>query len=423
VPDKDVMVSVFSLAYNHEKYIREMLEGCLMQKTDFAFEILVHEDASTDKTAEILRYYEAKYPDRIRVVYEDVNRYGTGLDYFYDVLLPMARGKYIAVCEGDDAWIDDKKLQLQVDYMESHKDCSLVGHKTFLQYPGDWDKVRDPRCMGVEHEGVVPYENLFLSWDIPTSSFLFRKDIYMDMPRFFMEAPTGDEPLLWYLAGKGYIYFIDRVMSVYNKMGSDSWTVRFINSDFKRMAKYYAGYITLFNNIDSYTDGIRHEFFETCIKERIRRALVYILFNSQSYSDVGNMLDELSDACPEEWSEYIIKQQERFWFTKPDSFKVFCEKLKGKDIYIYGAGGLATKFILEILPKDMKIRSVLISDGQMKEDSLEGIRIQYLSEVKDIKKAFIFVAVSDDFSESMIENLKSKGFKNYYWIYEDVFCL
>ena len=419
MPNQDIMVSVFCLAYNHENYIREMLEGCLMQKTDFAFEILIHEDASTDKTAEILRHYEARYPEIIRVIYEDINRYGTGLDYFYDVLLPLARGKYIAVCEGDDAWIDDKKLKIQVDYMENHKDCSLVGHKAFLQYPGDWDKVRDPRCMGFANEGVVPYEKLFFSWDIPSSSFLFRKDIYKEMPRFFMEAPTGDEPLLWYLSGKGYIYFIDRVMSVYNKMGSDSWTVRFINSRFERMAKYYAGYITLFNNIDSYTGCKRHEFFEACI----RRALVYILFNSQSYDDVGDMLKKLSDACPVEWEAYIKEQQARFWFTNSDAFKEFEKKLEGRDIYIYGAGGLATKLILEILPKDMEICSVLISDGQMKEESLEGIKIQYLSEVKDTEKAFVVVAVNDVFAKPMINNLKDNGFENYYWIYRDVFCL
>ena len=421
--NQEIIVSVFCLAYNHEKYIREMLEGCLMQKTDFAFEVLIHEDASTDNTAEILREYEKKYPDIIRVVYEEKNRYKTGVDYFYDILLPMARGKYIAVCEGDDAWIDDKKLQLQVDYMESHEDCSLIGHKTFLQYPGDWDRVRDYRCMGYENDGIVPYESMFTDWKIPTSSFLFRKNTYIEMPRFFMDAPTGDEPLLWFLAGKGHVYFMDRVMSVYNKMTSDSWTVRFINSAFESMAEYYAGYVRLFEEIDEYTNHTRHLFFEECIKERIRRALAYILFNSKLYDEVGSMLKTLSKACPDEWEAYIIRQQKRFWFADKEMFDQYHKGLGERDFYIYGAGGLATKFILEILPNDMKINAVLISDGQIKKDKLEGIEIKYLSEVKNTDDAFVFVAVSDEFAHGMIGNLRDAGFKSYIWIYEDVFIL
>ena len=119
-----VVVSIVCNTYNHELYIRDALDSFLSQKTNFPFEILVFDDASTDKTANIIRSYEEKYPDIIKPVYQTVNQYSLGL-------MPgkqnreRATGKYIAICEGDDYWCDCNKLQKQVDYMESHPDCTF----------------------------------------------------------------------------------------------------------------------------------------------------------------------------------------------------------------------------------------------------------------------------------------------------------
>lgn len=422
--NEEVLVSVFCLAYNHEKFIRETMEGFLMQRTDFGFEVLIHEDASTDGTADILRYYESMYPDKIRVVYEDINRYKTGVDYFYDILLPLSKGKYIACCEGDDAWIDEDKLQLQVDYMEAHPDCTLIGHKAYLQYPYTWDKVRDHRAMGYRYEGVVPYEDIFQKWEIPTSSFLFRKSTYVKMPKFFMEAPTGDEPLEFYLAGEGYIYFLNRVMSVYNKMASDSWTVKFLESGFDRMAHYYGGYIKLFKDIDAYTGYKRHEFFEDCIRERIRRAVVYILFNSVNQRQAAGMLKVLADACSEEWREYIMDQLKCFWFWDSVSSADFWKGAKDKTVYLYGAGALATKFINEIIPDDLPLKGIIVSDGKKKDDKLKGYDVMYLSDVaaRLEQDAFIVIAVIDVWAAEIISRLEEMKVQNIVWIYESVFC-
>lgn len=420
--DNEIMVSVFCMAYNHENYIRDTLEGFLMQKTSFKYEVLIHEDASTDGTAEILRDYEQHHPDIIKVVYEKENRYGQGIDYLYDILAPLSRGKYIAICEGDDAWIDEDKLQLQVDYMEEHPDCSLIGHKTFLQYPPNWKGERDPRTMGCGYEGIVPYESMFRRWDIPTSSFLFRKDLYMEMPPFFRNAPTGDEPLEFYLAGRGYVYFLNRVMSVYNKMTAESWSVRFLKNDFKKMALYYSGYINLFREIDRYTDYVRHDFFNDCIKERIRRACVYILSNSKSYSETGKLLQQLADACCREWKDYILSQQkERFCFWNPEGTYWNCAK--GKSVYLYGAGRLATKFLLEIAPDQMEINGIIVSDGQRRENSLEGIKIICFSDFinRHEEDSLIVIAVKDEFVSEIKEKLNAINFQNYIWVYERVY--
>ncbi len=126
--DEQIMVSVFCATYNHEKYIRKCLDGFIMQKTNFKFEVLVHDDASTDKTADIIREYEEKYPDIIKPIYQTENQYSKGVQIGVTFQYPRAKGKYIAFCEGDDYWCDENKLQRQFDIMESHPECSICVH-------------------------------------------------------------------------------------------------------------------------------------------------------------------------------------------------------------------------------------------------------------------------------------------------------
>ena len=110
----EMMVSVICLAYNHGKYVRETLEGFVSQKTDFPFEVIVHDDASTDNTADIIREYEKKYPDIIKPIYQVQNQYSQKVDIYKEFELPRMSGKYVAFCEGDDYWSDPYKLQKQV---------------------------------------------------------------------------------------------------------------------------------------------------------------------------------------------------------------------------------------------------------------------------------------------------------------------
>src|SRR5687767_12631322 len=104
------LVSICCVTYNHGRFLRDCLEGFVMQETTFPFEILVHEDASTDDTAAILREYELKYPHLFRCVYQTENQFALQ-NTLINILFPMVRGKYIAMCEGDDYWIHPLKLQ------------------------------------------------------------------------------------------------------------------------------------------------------------------------------------------------------------------------------------------------------------------------------------------------------------------------
>jgi glycosyltransferase involved in cell wall biosynthesis len=127
----NILVSICIITYNQEKYIAEALNSFLIQKTDFDFEILIHDDASTDKTPQIIKEYEEKYPNIIKPIYQTENKYSKGVSVDLAYNFPRAKGKYIAVCEGDDYWIDRNKLQIQIDYMEKHPQCALCVHAAY----------------------------------------------------------------------------------------------------------------------------------------------------------------------------------------------------------------------------------------------------------------------------------------------------
>ena len=124
---KEPMVSICCITYNHEKYIRDAIEGFLMQKTSFPFEIIIHDDASTDKTADIIRDYERKYPEIVKPIYQVDNQFSQGKNPFA-LVYNVAKGKYFALCEGDDYWIDPHKLQKQIDAMENYLECNICFH-------------------------------------------------------------------------------------------------------------------------------------------------------------------------------------------------------------------------------------------------------------------------------------------------------
>ena len=133
----EVMVSICCITFNQKDYIRDALDGFLKQKTDFSYEILIHDDASSDGTGEIIREYALRFPDRIFPILQTENQYSRGLTNISGTFnFPRARGRYIAMCEGDDYWTDENKLQQQVDFMEAHPDCSICFHSAAVEVQG-----------------------------------------------------------------------------------------------------------------------------------------------------------------------------------------------------------------------------------------------------------------------------------------------
>ena len=247
----EMMTSICCITYNHENYIADAIESFLMQKTNFNYEIIIYDDASTDKTADIIREYETKYPGLIKPIYQTENQYSKGVETF-NFSLQRAEGKYIAMCEGDDYWTDPYKLQKQVDYMEKHPECSICIHAAYRVLP-DKTKlklhVRPNRGNKVFTVEEVIHDN----WIFATSSFLYPAVFKTNRPYFYEIAPVGDYPLIIYLALKGKVYYIDEFMSAYRIDVKDSWSSRMSSSIEKRIAVYNK-IINMFDEINRYTE-------------------------------------------------------------------------------------------------------------------------------------------------------------------------
>ena len=128
---KNPTVSISCITYNHEKYIKDAITGFLMQKTDFPIEIVISDDCSTDSTLSIVQDYCRSHPDQIRLM---ANERNIGVVPKFSQAIGACKGKYIALCEGDDYWIDPLKLQKQVDFLEAHPECSICCHKVLMKY-------------------------------------------------------------------------------------------------------------------------------------------------------------------------------------------------------------------------------------------------------------------------------------------------
>lgn len=210
------LVTVFCLTFNQKDYIKQCIDSLLEQKVKFAYEILINDDASNDGTFEILEEYKEKYPEIIKIVSHEENQFSKGKRSFIArYLLPLARGKYFAVCEGDDYWIDSLKLQKQVDFMEENKDNALCFHPVEIRTEGSKDTEIFP---GQKKDRSV--ERLLRENFIHTNSVMYRRQTYD-------EIRTDVMPADWYLhlyhAQYGSIGFIDAVMSVYRKHKDSMW--------------------------------------------------------------------------------------------------------------------------------------------------------------------------------------------------------
>lgn len=210
------MVSICCITYNHEPFIRQCLDGFLMQKTDFPFKIVIHDDCSTDKTPDVIREYKQKYPDILCPIFQEVNQMSKGHSITVEFVLPACHGKYIALCEGDDYWTDPLKLQKQVDFLEAHPEYSLCGHNTKIVYENDGGRVeyfRPARSSQTKTE--LNMDDMIVDFhSFHTSSFVFRRDM-LETPNWFSKCRSGDIALSLMLASKGPVHYIDEVMSVY----------------------------------------------------------------------------------------------------------------------------------------------------------------------------------------------------------------
>ncbi|MBQ2622468.1 MAG: glycosyltransferase [Thermoguttaceae bacterium] len=273
-------LSISCITYNHAKYIRQALDGFVMQKTNFPFEVLIHDDASTDGTADIIREYEAKYPDIIKPIYQTENQFSKGISISKTFIFPRIQSEYMAMCEGDDYWTDPLKLQKQVDFLDAHPDYSICFHPVSVHWElsnrqhGD-DIYPTPRKRF--YKTTLTVNDIIKRNFIQTNSVVYRWS-----PETVDIFPNGILPGDWFLhlihARHGKIGFLNDVMGVYRRHDNGIW-----QKDY--MLKYAKQYINFYKACDVLFEYKKHALFD----KRARNIVVFLFRESIKYNDFSQL--------------------------------------------------------------------------------------------------------------------------------------
>ena len=304
--DGKPLVSICCITYNHAPYIRDCLEGFVMQQTNFPFEVLIHDDASTDGNANIIREYEAKYPDIFKPIYQTENQYSKGVNPGVQIL-GRAQGKYTAFCEGDDFWCDPQKLQIQFDFMESHPDYSscFCGQYVINEFEHHITPMGFPAAAFPTDACEAQREILLGRHPLCTVSEFCRTSAVMTLLPVLEEdtknAPMGDRQFFFLLAGAGKIEYIRRRMSVYRRHGG---SVSSHDSEAKQA-----------------------HFHDAACKCIIRMARKY------GFDDVAKQIRPYREVPPSPWRKFLRKLKRTF----RGDYRVYRKymKLSGRERLLY----------------------------------------------------------------------------------------
>lgn len=223
--DEIILVSVLCLSYNHEQYIEQTIKSFLMQKTTFNYEIIIHDDRSNDLSQKVIKKYEQMYPNRITAILQKENQYSKGISIIDDIMIPLAKGKYIALCEGDDYWTDENKLQKQVEMLEKNINCDVCAHAVNIfdmkkqKIIGTINSCKEKKIFSLQE--VVDGGGNFVG----TNSLMIRKSYWNNLFEARKIYPL-DYILQITSSISGGMAFVPEVMSVYRFGTCGSWTDR-----------------------------------------------------------------------------------------------------------------------------------------------------------------------------------------------------
>lgn len=412
------MVSIWCAVYNHKAYIQDAIEGFLMQKCNFKFEIVVHDDASTDGTIEILRDYKKKYPESIRVIYEEENQYSkydNPPQYIYQVMRKELKGDYIAWCDGDDYWIDADKLQIQIDYMEQHPNCIMTVHDAIKLNCETGEKDR----IWYHHKEKNLSPEDIINASLPTASYVCKREI-LNLNDFFLQAPVGDYPLQLFCLTKGEIHYFDRAMSVYRCLAEGSWS-SIQNRDLNNFVSRLAGVFCFLKRYNDYTEKI----YENYIRKEIRSCLDQMLERGQciSVDEFYGICASLRKVCKCDLHKYyteIIRDFRQYYDKTYFDNGIADFVKKNKYILIWGAGGYGRLLAEQFNNNSIDFEGFIISDDQSETEKCQGKDVWRLSEIPYEKKDIgVVIGVRVELKEEILSVLKSvDGIKNYIYPFD-----
>ena len=253
------LVSVVCTTYNHKAYVEDAIRGFLIQKTDFPFEIIIHDDASTDGTDLIVRKYAKEYPALIKFIAQTENQYSKGKRVI-PLAAKQAMGEYLALCEGDDFWVSPEKLSKQIASMQGNVQCKISFHRAHVWRskcsgqsltPNKWDWLIYPNI-----PFVFPVKSVILGDGhfMPTPSIVVRKECLEALPLWFDETPVGDYFIQVLSSIPGGALYLPDAMCLYRVQSSGSWSSTMKNDAVKRLV-FFDAYINAMKKLGSTMDG------------------------------------------------------------------------------------------------------------------------------------------------------------------------
>ncbi len=412
----NALVTVWCPTYNHENYIRETLDGFVSQETDFAFQVLIYDDASNDNTAEIVREYAERFPEVFHVFLAGRNIYWHPYRerFITKLLKKNVVGKYVAICEGDDCWIDPYKLQIQVDYMESHPACSLYMHNSIKINYHDSLEITTQNSYKCVDEKDLSCEEVIMQYrhHPATASMLLKKDLFF-MPESMERFPAMDYTIQLNCMANGDVHYSNRIMSIYRFYTEGSYT-KIICDDRNSWLKFYITLVMFLSQFDQYTSSKYHEWlnrqmqrwalsvingFENGLAEHIRE------LNQQGIlitDEDQNIINELITLDKQIKDQQFVRN-ELMEFIK-----------RYQNIVIMGTGNYSDKLSDQLEYNHIDFSGYAVS--RLEEyRKFRGKRVWQLDQInKEFDEVGVVVAIKPLRWEELVKSLETAGIKNYY---------
>lgn len=342
-------LSILTTTYNQEKFIAQALDGFVMQKTNFPFQVIISDDCSTDKTREIIKKYQKKYPEIIKPIFREKNL--GPMDNFIETL-NVADTEYVALCDGDDFWTDELKLQKQVDFLDKHKDYNICFHQTIIFFE---DGSRKDEIYPYDIPETTTFEDVLKGCYMPANSVVYRwkfrkKDSFKS--KFPKNIVPGDYYVHMLHACDGKVKFIEEVMSKYRRHDGGMWWLTSSESqsvDFH--LKYGLKFINFYDAAEKEFDldsSVFGEIKQHLLNETIKSLIIKKRWNElkqvdEKYGDaVSNYINSLSnEPFYNNFSKFkrvfyfFIFEPKIFWGKLLNKFISILKKIKNAIYYLF----------------------------------------------------------------------------------------
>jgi glycosyltransferase involved in cell wall biosynthesis len=416
------LVGILCFSYNQKNYVKDAIEGMLSQKTNFDYQIFVIDDASTDGTTEILKDYAQRYPNLIALALAKENTFKSDRKKkIYKELrkLIAIKVKYIAICEGDDYWTDNLKIQIQVDYLESNNNCQMYLHNSWWNDCSSGSMMianpyicNDERALNIE-------ELLGLRNEHPaTASSMYRASLWLNAPDYLHECSVGDYNIMTYAATVGEVHYSSRVMCVYRYMSGNSTSDIMTSDEGTGYSIYHVLGIALYLLcLDYDTDFVYHNVINRMIISFAWKVLDFVDASTVINEEITNRMNPYKLHYNQRIISYIHRKIRQRVDDKWISIELRQYLERFKNFYIFGTGYYAQLLIKQLENNNYYPEAFIKTNTNVNETEFCGYPIKSIFEIKIPLDYGIVVSVIPTINDGIDEEMKSLNIMNYIYAY------